>query len=206
MKSKKSTHSHHRIYTLLILVVFLIAAGTLVYYFTKSNPPATVTAKQAGTSKGNNPTPANTSTGTNSVPTLPYQAPVINPDQNVPGSITPSTTSVSLATPEGTFVSNHGNGNNPRVTVNTQEESTCTTTPGATCQVTFTQGSQTEFLPAEQTSTENSKTGVPAGTVSWGWTPAQIGLAPGEWQVTATATLNGQTKSTQDTTELLISQ
>jgi hypothetical protein len=204
MKSKKSAHSHQRIYTLLILVIFLVAAGTLIYCFTKSNSPTTVTVKQSGATKPINSNP--TTTSNSSVSTLPYQAPVINPDTNVPGGVTPNTSTVSLAAPEGMFVSNHGNGNNPAVTVNTQEESTCSTTPGASCQIIFTDGSQTESLVVKQTSTENSKTGIAAGTVSWSWTPAQIGLTPGDWKIAATATLNGQTSSTQDAADLVISQ
>ncbi|HUD07746.1 MAG TPA: hypothetical protein VMQ52_01570 [Candidatus Saccharimonadales bacterium] len=204
MKNRKKEHTSRRIYILLIAVAVVVLAGGLIYHCTRSKPAVTATVKQAETTKSNTSVPSKTSTS--SVPTLPYQAPVVNPINTVPGGVTPSVSSVTLAAPEGTFVSNHGNGDNPAVTSTTQEVSTCTTTPGASCQIIFSQGSVSDTSAVEQTSAENSKAGVPAGTVSWSWTPAVYNLTPGEWQITATATLNGQSESTQDPTQLLISQ
>ena len=105
------------------------------------------------------------------------------------GSSAPKTANQGSApmTPYGSFVSNH----NPTLSGTlSNEESVCNTTPGATCYIAFTQNGVTKKLPVE---TADSN-----GSVFWSWNVGQAGFTTGSWQITAYATLNGQTVSSQD--------
>lgn len=104
--------------------------------------------------------------------------------------------SVFLLTPAGDFVSNHNPGSNGSPL---SESSVCTTTPGATCQITFTKDGVTKLLPAQVTDQ--------GGSSYWNnWTLQQYGLTPGSWQIKAVATLNGQTKTATDAINLTVPQ
>lgn len=198
MNKKPKLRSKKKI-TLIIAAVVVVVAGGLTYYHYRTKPTS------ATVSTTGNPGGPTTSTTNSSVPTLPYHAPVINPNPKVPGSVTTGTSSASVVAPSGTFVSNHGTGTDPLVTSGTQEVSNCSTTPSATCQIQFVSGSTTKTLTAQQTSTSFGKDGA-AGSTAWSWTPGSVGLTPGQWQVSAIATLNGQTESTPDPRILQVSQ
>jgi hypothetical protein len=102
--------------------------------------------------------------------------------------------SQTLLAPSGNFVSNHhpGEGGSP-----TSETSVCTTTPGATCKITFTKDGVTKSLSVQSVDR--------GGSAYWnGWTPSDAGLSSGSWQVKAVATLNGQSESTTDAIELVV--
>lgn len=109
-------------------------------------------------------------------------------NQNQPGQIAPG---VQPSQPIGQFVSDHHPSS-----INESEVSACTTTPGATCQITFTNGSTSRSLQALVTNGN--------GSVTWNWTPAQIGLAAGNWQITATASNGSKTASVTDKQNLVI--
>jgi hypothetical protein len=104
---------------------------------------------------------------------------------------TTSSGSTRLIAPSGNFVSNHHPGENGSPT---NEESVCNTTPGAQCSISFTKGSVTKSLPV--------KTADSGGATFWEWSPDSIGLSPGTWHVSATASLGAKTLSTKDATEL----
>lgn len=89
--------------------------------------------------------------------------------------------------PFGVFVSNHHPGQNGSPT---SETSACNTTPRASCYIKFTKGDVIKQLSA--------KTVDSNGAALWDWDVNQAGLTTGTWQVTAAATLNGQTQSTTD--------
>lgn len=101
-------------------------------------------------------------------------------------------TSATLLMPSGTFVSNH------RANLSSTESSVCTTTPGASCKIVFTNGSLTKELPTQATDA--------GGSTYWDWKLQDIGLTAGSWHVQAVATLNGQTKTADDATSLVVSQ
>lgn len=101
----------------------------------------------------------------------------------------------TLLEPSGTFVSNH-HPNLDGSPAPSQEQSTCTTTPGATCTITFTQGAVTKTLEA--------KTADANGTVIWNWDVKTAGFTPGSWKITATASANGQSKSAADAQDLVV--
>ena len=115
-----------------------------------------------------------------------------NSDKNPASVATPSGT--DLAAPYGTFVSDHhpslsGANNTP-----SSELSTCTTTPGASCYITFAKDGVTKKLASQTTDG--------SGSTSWHWDVSQAGLSEGTWEVTAVASLGGQTKTTIDTFKL----
>lgn len=107
-----------------------------------------------------------------------------------------NSTGQTLLAPEGVFVSNHHpnlSGSPAPSTLN----STCSTTPGATCKITFTMGSVVKSLSAQTTDR--------GGSAYWNWKLQDVGLTAGSWQVQAVAHLNGQTKTTTDALLLEVS-
>jgi hypothetical protein len=94
--------------------------------------------------------------------------------------------------PTGQFVSNHRPGQNG---TDTSMQSICTTTPGATCDITFTsQDGVVKNLGSKKT--DNN------GAAIWDWDINGANLASGTWTVTATASLNVITSSTTDDIKL----
>jgi len=118
--------------------------------------------------------------------------PTPNPDPNVPGGSTQS--SSALTAPSGTFVNNH----TPSLSdaSRNQENSVCITAPGAGCNITFTMGATVKQL--------GMRTADDKGAASWDWTPQGIGLTAGTWQIQATVTDSGQSKSTVDPIKLVV--
>ncbi|HSW85275.1 MAG TPA: hypothetical protein VLF79_01510 [Candidatus Saccharimonadales bacterium] len=114
----------------------------------------------------------------------------ISKNPSVTGSS--SSTNLTLIEPYGQFVSNHRPGQNSP----TDEVSICDTTPGANCYIKFTaaDNSTSTQLPVQTAGSD--------GSTSWAWN-SNI-LTNGKWQVTAIASLNGQTKSATDPTLLEI--
>lgn len=108
------------------------------------------------------------------------------------GSSTNSS-SVPLKAPSGTFVSNHHPNLSGSPAPN-QMQSTCNTTPGAKCQINFTNGSITKSLPAQTADKE--------GAVYWSWKLQDIGLTAGTWHIQAVASLDGQTQTVNDALNL----
>ena len=106
---------------------------------------------------------------------------------------TPTTSQATLIAPWGNFVSNHHPGEDGSPT---SETSTCNTTPGATCYIRFTNGSQIRKLGA--------KIAGGNGAVIWNWDVKSAGFSSGSWQITAIATLNGKVKSAADSLQLVI--
>ncbi|HVV25583.1 MAG TPA: hypothetical protein VHC21_00935 [Candidatus Saccharimonadales bacterium] len=103
----------------------------------------------------------------------------------------------TLFTPTGEFISNHSPNLSGSPAPNT-ESSVCNTTPGATCQITFTMDSTTRSLPA--------KTADANGSVFWSWNLQSVGLTAGSWKVQAIASQNGQTKTASDAMLLVVKQ
>jgi hypothetical protein len=169
---------------LLALLGLLLVAG-LVYLFLNrpnhgSGPiPATTPQQQTHAADKQELSAENVSTSAQA-------------DKNTsPSAATPSPSSdVALAAPSGTFISIH----RPSLGSSSKEESLCRTTPGASCFIKFTKDSVIKTLPT-QTADAN-------GTVIWDWDVKQAGFDAGTWQITAVATLNGQTKTTNDPIKL----
>lgn len=167
-------------YLILVLLICLLVGAGFLYHarYDDSTRPTPTTGSQY--TKGiklqsNSPVTSNSNLGNSSGKTP--------STQGVSGNSTPTTTQDLLA-PEGTFANVYN-------ATETQEmSSTCNTTPGATCQIIFTNGNLTRYLP--------SKTTDSGGAAYWGWQPQTIGLTAGTWHITAMATLGSQTKSTSN--------
>lgn len=145
-----------------------------------------------------NNTKAHSVNTTQSTPNAPIKGPTSSGTAPTTGTSTPNSTSDNqqgdgpIAPAGSTFVSDHNRQlSNSKLS---SEQSVCNTSPGASCVIEFSQNGVTKSLPAKTTDSY--------GTAYWSWTLQEIGLTPGSWQITAKATLNGQTKTAQDATNL----
>jgi hypothetical protein len=114
------------------------------------------------------------------------------PDQkpnNVGSEVRNPPTDTALVTPYGSFVSNHRPNLDGSPAPST-EQSLCTTTPGATCTINFTNGDVKKSLAAQKADSN--------GLVSWTWDINQAGFTEGTWDITVTASLNGKSEQAKD--------
>lgn len=105
-------------------------------------------------------------------------------------------TTAALISPSGNFVSNH----RPNLSGNpapASETSVCTTTPGASCSITFTKDGITKSLTPQTTDR--------GGSAYWNWKLQDIGLTGGSWHIQAIASLGDQTKTADDALNLQVS-
>ncbi len=164
------------------LIVILVVLG-LLWYFNRPSHKTTVTIPTITSSRKQQSSSPASNTSSNSQST------------QTKSSITSGSTgsTVALVAPWGVFVSNHRPGENGTPTM---ENSSCNTSPGASCYIKFTNGDKTRTLPSQTTDAN--------GSAIWSWDVTNAGFTTGSWQITAIATLNGQTKSTTDTQPLVI--
>lgn len=109
-----------------------------------------------------------------------------------------TTSNTYLQAPAGDFVSDHHPNLSGSPAPNTLT-SVCSTTPGATCYITFTQGSTVKSLTKQIADA--------GGGVYWSnYSLQSVGLTTGTWKVQAIASLNGQTKTTDDAMDLTVDQ
>ncbi len=106
------------------------------------------------------------------------------------------TSSLPLVSPFGSFVSDH-HPNLGGTPAPSSEQSVCNTTPGASCTITFTNSSAVVKSLTAQTANNN-------GSVYWTWDVKTAGFTVGNWQIKAMATLNGQSQSASDPTDLTV--
>ncbi len=188
-----------RIPTPLLILLIVVALGVLcvllleltgtTHFFHGSKQAPAVSTKTGGGASVNNP--KGESGTTSDTPTAPT-------DPGDTKSNTNTDSSTTLLAPSGNFVSNHRPNISGSPAPNTLS-SVCTTTPGATCTITFTNGGTAKSLP-EQTTDR-------AGSAYWNnWAVQDIGLTPGTWKIQAIAKLNSQTKSTADALDMVVAQ
>lgn len=115
---------------------------------------------------------------------------------NIDKANTPNTVNGALVAPYGTFISNHAPSLSNTPSAPSSEASVCITNPGATCTITLTMDGVTKTLNAQITDSK--------GAAYWNWDIVTAGLTKGDWTVTATATANGQSKSTTDSLKLRV--
>jgi hypothetical protein len=120
-------------------------------------------------------------------------------NNNTSASSGSNTTTAVLQTPTGDFVSDHHPNLSGSPAPNTMA-STCTTTPGASCIIQFT---NTSTGTVKSLNTQITDAG---GSAYWNYTLQGEGLTAGTWKVAATASLNGNTLSAQDAMDLTVSQ
>lgn len=109
-----------------------------------------------------------------------------SPDKS-PGS--GSDNSAKPLAPTGNFVSNHRPNLSGSPAPNSIQSS-CVTTPGASCQIIFTKGSETKSLPIQKTDL--------GGGAYWTWNLQDVGLTEGAWKVQAKATIGAETATADD--------
>jgi hypothetical protein len=203
MKRQKPKRQHKRLFTTLGIVALIVVVGGVsgvVLHLRhvhdaqkRSGAVATVTTPKTTPSSGDKSS-GGTSTTSTTTGTSDKDSGTSTNTGSSSSSSTSTTTTAALIAPYGTFVSNHRPGQNGSPTT---EQSVCTTTPGATCNITFTNSAGVVKSLGAQTVGSD-------GTASWNWNVTGSDLAAGSWKVAATATLNGQSKATADATTLEI--
>jgi hypothetical protein len=164
-----------------IVAALLVVGGYLVLAFVFKLWPLQRHVTITASSVGNSLPPNNSTTNKTDSSTSSNDASQTTNDN--PKAPTPTDTK-TLTAPSGTFANLYS------ADANTQMNSICNTTSGASCQVIFTKGGLSIALPAKTTDS--------SGVASWAWTPQQIGLTAGKWHVTAKARLGSQTKTTDN--------
>lgn len=194
MKQNKNFFKKPWVLIALIILVAAVIFGVLqlthmTHFFAKQGTPNTTYYPGPHTPTGGQ----NTKGEVNNVPSVVQSNPNPKGFQNTP-SPGSSTSNAVLITPTGDFVNSH------HVTQSSSMLSDCNTTEGATCQIIFTNASSGATVPLNSQTTDSN------GAVYWYWTPKQVGLTPGTYKITATATLNGQSKSASDAMNIEVSQ
>jgi len=183
-----------------IVTIFIVLELTdTTYIFHKHNISSTIPV----TSPTSDKIPSSSPPQTTTTPTNPNTQPSSNssPSTSTPLDTTQNTSTNSLnskstnasngtvlVAPWGQFVSSHS------AVQDSSEQSACNTTPGASCFIQFTQGSNIRVLP--------TKTADNNGSVIWNWNLGSANITSGSWKITAISTLSGQSKSTSDATTL----
>lgn len=159
------------------LVTILEVTNTTTLFHNEPEPAAGPGTLEKG--RNTTSTPAENKNETNSS----SKEPTTEDPQPTPG--TPP------KTPVGNFVSSHYAG------LGDTEQSTCNTTPGANCTITFTKDGVAKSLPIKKADGE--------GSVIWVWKPSDIGLTVGSWKVTAVASVGDQQTTAEDAIALEVS-
>lgn len=166
----------------LIGLAIIIGAGLAIYTLTRPD------RKEIDAISTNN------TTATNQTSKEDPGQPTTNNDNK---SATPTNNDskiVNLAAPSGTFVSSHS----VSLSSSSVIASTCNTTPGAKCTISFTnQNGVVRFLAAT-TADKN-------GTAYWTWSPKSAQLTTGSWRISATAKSGDQSKTSTDPQPLEVS-
>jgi hypothetical protein len=173
----------------IVLCASVLEFTNTTYLFHTKPVPKTATI----TSTSQHSTSKPSTDKTNPSPTTTPQTTPIAGSDNKGDSDTPqqssTPTGAAPATPSGTFLSNHS----PSLDGDpypSGEQSVCTTTPGAKCSMTFTNGELTRTLQEQTTNSD--------GNAFWTWDVKQSAFTEGTWTVTITTTLNGQTSAAKD--------
>jgi hypothetical protein len=176
MLSLRKIHNNKKFSILIVSVIIITLALLGAFYFLKqknTNTPVTPSTPSGGSAA----IKEKDSSSSASIGTSKDESPTSATPQ-IDSNVTPQT-------PVGTFVSNHHPNLDGQPAPNTID-STCTTTAGAMCTISFTSGTTVHSLPAQQADQN--------GNVSWIWKLEDVHLSEGSWSITATAT-NGN-KST----------
>jgi len=188
---KRAGLSKRMVAVTILLVLLVVMAGlelTGVTHIFHKQTPAVVSGGSFNT-KGE---PKTTKTGSATQNGSSVSASSANGSNNKPAG-----PALALITPSGDFVSNHHPNLSGSPAPNALS-SVCNSTPGASCQITFTMDGVVKSLPARTADSD--------GSVFWDWKLQDIGLTVGSWNIQAIASLNGQTKTASDSLDLVVSQ
>lgn len=183
MKSRKSRFSRPRWKLVSLLVLILAVLTVLALEFTNT----TYIFHKKELESGLIPTTPQDESSEDAAPLEPESATGEEEPSSLNNKVTaPLTSGSELISPSGSFVSNH----RPSLGNTSAIESICITTPGASCTIAFTMGSVVKTLDTKKVGSD--------GAAVWSWDIKNAGFVAGTWQITATSSLNGQTKSTAD--------
>jgi hypothetical protein len=171
------------------IVVVVLAGSVGAYWYLSHNTKTTQTDNGYYNPKTNNPSTdvpnANSKQGQSSTG-------IVSPNGQ-DGAVAPTPdSSVAPSTPIGMFVSSHRldlSGSAPNT-----EVSTCTTTPGVQCRISFTKNNVVKSLPSQLTDIN--------GNTNWNWKLQDIGLTSGSWKISAIATNGTHTSTASDSMNL----
>lgn len=171
------------------VIVLLALELTNTTHLFHHQPVAQVTGSPE--TKGVKHTPTQTSSNTDTL------QPTTNSSSSNNDKAASNPPGVKLYTPRGPFVSDHRPNLSSHPAPN-RENSVCSTTSGATCQIVFTKDGVTKKLPSQMTDA--------GGATYWnGWKLQDVGLTAGGWKITAVAKLGSQTVTADDALPLTVS-
>lgn len=176
-----------------MLLPGVIVAGCGSGSSTSQSPATASTSLGSGaTSNGRSESDSARPNDAASVPTStprPEPTEMASTTGGVSSSTTPGPSGSDLLAPTGTFLSSHRlslSGSD----VPSRARSVCHTTPGATCVIAFSMAGTSQSLPAQQTDS--------SGDTSWDWSPGDLGLGVGHWDVRITASMGSSTSSVDE--------
>jgi len=182
MVRKINSSKHSKLpYIIGVLIVVVIIGAVYAYHATHKKKPIPTVDQYT---KGQVSQPSGSSNTSNQ-------------SVNSPSSSKTGGVSASLVAPTGNFVSDHHPNLSGSPAPNSMT-SVCNTSPGASCQISFTNGSTTKSLPTQTTDA--------GGATYWYWKLQDIGLTAGSWKISATSSVSGNSLSSTDPMALVISQ
>jgi hypothetical protein len=196
IQNKKKPAKHSHLFYGVLVAFLLVVAGGLVAKYTDVFKHPTADNTASSYTKGQ---PKETSSSSGSSATTSGSSSQSSQTGGTTSSTSPTTTpSPGPLAPSGDLVSDHEPNLSGSPDPNTMT-SVCTSSPGASCRITFTMNGVTKSLPAQTIDS--------GGSTYWiNWKLQTVGLSVGSWQVKATASLNGQSASTTDAKALVVSQ
>lgn len=177
--AKTPRFGRRRLIALSIVALAGIALALAVLHNNTADKPKNQTAATAASSKGEQPSQSSNATASNS-----------NKAQGSGSSGSATGSGEAPKTPYGSFVSNHN------AHLNDSEFSTCLTSAGARCQITFSKDGTSKALDEKTTDGD--------GAAYWTWKPQDLGLSAGSWQITAMVITSGKTATSTDGRNLVI--
>ncbi|MBI2591890.1 hypothetical protein HYW36_00170 [Candidatus Saccharibacteria bacterium] len=173
---KNSRFGRRRLFLLFLIILLAVGLGLVLGIDKSADKTDGNTTSKPASSKGEPAQDSNTAT----------------PSPKTPGNSTSDSAPSGEApkTPYGNFVSSHS------ARLNDAEFSTCITSTGAKCKISFSKDSTTKTLDEKTTDAD--------GAAYWTWKPQDLGLTAGSWQITATATMNGKISSATDNRPFVI--
>ena len=181
-------NKHNKKNSIVVIIMLVICVSLGIAYFITHQKSPSIKIQDGSNAVSNPKVPGSTSN--QSISGSSNNGGVIDKQRtnSTTPTITPSTTPKA---PLGTFVSNHTPGQNTQ-----SEVSTCTTTPGAGCQIIFTNQGLVKTVPIQIADSD--------GNTQWNWTPQDISLSTGVWQVSANAKNGALISTSNDATPLRI--
>ncbi len=192
-KKKYLAGSAFALFIVIAIIAGLELSNTTHLFHKKSSQPISASAYTKGEPSTSSSKSSMTTNSTSSTSNSTSSEPGDQKSSSGGGSSADTT----LLVPSGDFVSNHSPNLSNSPAPN-EISSVCTTTPGATCTITFTKDGVTKSLPQQTTDR--------GGSTYWDWKLQTVGLTVGTWQINAVATLNGQTKSAADAINLNVAE